>query len=81
MPATVTCAIYHCTCLGHLGPCETNRNDPICVATPKVAKASTMIYIVCHCRWHFCLINIANLNMALEYYTIIPSRLTVAGGS
>jgi hypothetical protein len=28
------------TCLGHLGRCDTNRNDPICVAQSKVVKAS-----------------------------------------
>jgi hypothetical protein len=37
-PATVT---RDCTCLGHLGHCDTNRNDLICVVPPKVAKAST----------------------------------------
>ncbi len=28
------------TCLGHLGQHDINRNDPICVVPPKVAKAS-----------------------------------------
>jgi hypothetical protein len=27
-----------------------NRNDPICVASPKVAKASKD---TCHCRWRY----------------------------
>jgi hypothetical protein len=30
----------YCTCLGHLGRSDINRNNPICVATPKVAKVS-----------------------------------------
>ncbi len=30
-----------------------NRNDPISVSTPKVAKASTIVAVVCHCRWHY----------------------------
>jgi hypothetical protein len=37
-------------CLGHLGQWDTNRNDPICVAPPKVAKAST---VTCCCRWSY----------------------------
>jgi hypothetical protein len=31
----------HSTRPGHPGWCNTNRNDPICVAPPKVTKAST----------------------------------------
>ncbi len=31
------------TCLGHLGWHDINRNDPICVALPKVAKASKAV--------------------------------------
>jgi len=31
------------TCLGHLGQHDINRNDPISVASPKVAKASTSV--------------------------------------
>jgi hypothetical protein len=30
----------YCTWLGQLGHSDINRNNPICVATPKVAKAS-----------------------------------------
>jgi hypothetical protein len=30
----------YCTCLGHLGHSDINRNNPICVAMPKVAKVS-----------------------------------------
>jgi hypothetical protein len=33
--------------IGHLGRLDTNRNDPICVEPPKVAKASTATW---HCR-------------------------------
>ncbi len=38
------------SCLGHLGRCETNRNDPNCVVLPKVDKAST---VMCHSA-HWC---------------------------
>jgi len=31
MPAAVPCASHYWTCLGYLGCCDTNRNDPICV--------------------------------------------------
>jgi hypothetical protein len=34
------------TCLGHLGHSDTKKNDPICVALPKVAKGST---VSCRC--------------------------------
>ncbi len=46
MPTTVAHDIYHCTCLGHLGWYDTNRNDPICVTLPKVAKASTVTWLL-----------------------------------
>jgi hypothetical protein len=36
---------HHCTCHGHLGRCDINRNSPICVALPKVAMASTMVTV------------------------------------
>jgi hypothetical protein len=39
LPATVTC---NSICLGHLGHSDINRNNPICVASPKVAKARTI---------------------------------------
>jgi len=38
-PATAT---WNSTCLVHLGHSNINRNNPICVALPKVAKASTI---------------------------------------
>ncbi len=41
------------TCLGHLGWRTRNRNNPICVASPKVAKASTMMTVICCCCWHY----------------------------
>jgi len=31
------------------------RNISIWVASPKVAKASTIVTVSCQCRWHFCL--------------------------
>ena len=44
------------TCLGHLGRRDINRNDPICVVSTKVAKASTMVTVMCHCNrnYHRC---------------------------
>jgi hypothetical protein len=43
-----------------------NRNDPICVAPPKVAKASTIATVTCRCCWRYHLKNIANVNTALN---------------
>ncbi len=40
MPATVTHDCHHCSCLGHLGRCNTDRTISICITSPKVAKAS-----------------------------------------
>ncbi len=42
MPAILLRDITFLTCLGYLGRSNINRNDPICVASPKVAKASTI---------------------------------------
>ncbi len=33
--------------------CDTNRIISVCVATPKVAKASSVLYVACHRRWHY----------------------------
>ena len=46
----------------HLGRCDVNRNDPICVALPKVAKASTVAD--CHVSLlpMVSLTNVANVN-------------------
>jgi len=30
MPTTATSDSHHCTCLGHLGWCDRDRNDPYC---------------------------------------------------
>ncbi len=50
MPATMThnsdTLIF---ALAALGGATKNRNNPICVASPKVAKASTAVTIACHC--------------------------------
>jgi hypothetical protein len=40
MSPTAARASHYCTYLGLIGQCNTNRNDPVCVAPPKVAKAS-----------------------------------------
>jgi hypothetical protein len=40
---TPVTATRDCSCLGHLGRCDTNRNDPISVVLPKVAKASSHV--------------------------------------
>jgi len=36
--------------LATLGDVTKNRNDPISVVHPKVAKAGT---VTCRCRWHY----------------------------
>ncbi len=61
--STIMLTVTHdCTCLGHLGWHTKNGNEPISVVLPKVAKASTIVTAMCHCRWHFCLKNIANVH-------------------
>jgi len=47
-----------------LGSTAQNRNDPICVVPPKVAKASTMASFVRRCNWRYPRRNIANVNTA-----------------
>ncbi len=37
-----------------------NRKDAISVVLPKVAKASTIVTVACHCRWRYHLKYIAN---------------------
>ncbi len=39
--------------LANLGDATRNRNNPICVMQPKVAKASTMVSVACHCHRHY----------------------------
>jgi hypothetical protein len=41
--------------LGHLGRCNTNRNDFVCIALPKVAKASEVVTATSHCCQYLCL--------------------------
>jgi len=41
------------TCLGHLGQHDRDRNNPICVVSPKVANAST-VSCPCRCRQCYC---------------------------
>ncbi len=48
MPATMTCnsdALVFAL--------DKNRNNPICVASPEVAKASTVVTVACCCRQWF----------------------------
>ncbi len=40
--------------LATLGDATRNRNNPICVTQPKVAKASAMACVTCHCHWRYC---------------------------
>jgi hypothetical protein len=47
MLVTTTCDSHTCTCLGQLGQHDINRNDPICVVSSKVAKASKDTF---HCH-------------------------------
>ncbi len=59
----------YCPCLHHLGWCDRYENDPICVALPKVAKASKEIspYIL-QLLWLLSVLpkRLANLNPALR---------------
>jgi hypothetical protein len=48
-------------------PTLANRNDPISVATPKVAKASTIVAAMCHCSHCYRLKYNANVNYPLEW--------------
>ncbi len=48
-------------------PTLANRNDPISVATPKVAKASTIVAAVCRCHQRYRLKYNANVNYPLEW--------------
>jgi hypothetical protein len=55
--------------LGHLGKCNTNRNDYVCIALPKVAKASAVMTLVSPVSNVFALIltkNFAIINAALS---------------
>ncbi len=38
---------------GHIWQCVTNRIDPVCVTSPKTAKASTIFTFMCHCHLQF----------------------------
>jgi hypothetical protein len=59
------------TCLGHLRHCDINRNNLICVASPKVANAST-VSCRCRCRQPYP-VTFANVNMA--YITVfVPDK-------
>jgi hypothetical protein len=40
--------------LATFGDATSNRNNPICVMQPKVAKASTMVSVACPCCRHYC---------------------------
>ncbi len=53
------------TCLGHLGWHDINRNDPIRVALPKVAKASKAVAQNCPL---VLLTNFANVNNPLGQF-------------
>jgi len=46
-------ATLDCTCLGHLGRCDTDKIVSIHVAPPKVANANTMVTVVCCCCRHY----------------------------
>jgi len=46
-------ATLDCTCLGHLGQCNTDRIVSFYVAPPKVAKVSTMVTVASHCPRHY----------------------------
>ena len=54
--------LHHPTCLGHLGQLDMNRNDPVCVILPKVAKANRVDIIAMQSHTCFFAKNIANVN-------------------
>ena len=41
------------TCLGHLGPHDTDRIISVWIMLPEVAKASTIVTVVCCWHWRF----------------------------
>jgi hypothetical protein len=51
-----------------------NRNDPIHVALPKVAKASTIVTVTCRCHRRYCLKYIANAHKPLEMKRYFSSK-------
>jgi hypothetical protein len=51
--ATVTLGGMTVLALATLGGVTSNRNNPICIASPKVAKASTMVTVACNCHQHY----------------------------
>jgi hypothetical protein len=55
----------YCTCLGHLGRCDTDRIVSINVATPKVAKMSTIRVAVAGVITGIFALTFANGNTAL----------------
>jgi hypothetical protein len=66
--------LTHLTCLGHLGWCDINRNDPISFAMPKVAKASTMVAVTCCCHQRYHLKYNANVNYPLGSIPILRGQ-------
>ncbi len=52
--------------LATLGGAATNRNDPISVATPKVAKASTSVWLSRVAVANIIALNFANVNTDKE---------------
>jgi len=64
MPAILQCDITFLTCLGYLGCSDINRNNPICVASPKVDMASTMVVAIVGVFACDIALNIANVNTA-----------------
>jgi len=70
-PVTATCYSNTwqslLTCLGHLGQRNINRNDPIGVAPPKVAKASTIKWCCLSLLPMVSLTNVTNVNDPLSF--------------
>jgi hypothetical protein len=69
MTATAAPDCHNCTCLCHLGWHDTDRNISICAASPKVAKARTIVTVACCSRWCFYHKNFANGKMTLSATT------------
>jgi hypothetical protein len=71
MLATVTRDMHYCTCLGNLGQSDREIGSFLfLVVLPKVANASTIVTVACHCHQHFCLKIIANVHKPLQTKSI-----------
>jgi hypothetical protein len=91
MPATATRNSHYCTCIDHLGRCNINRNDPICVMLPLVAKVSTVTWLwrvavtnsfankCCQCKWSIMILSVSLCSSWLRKARKALSHCNIAG--